>query len=42
MPDNAESSHLILPTSSGDRSARRANKIRAFSRAAASVDTEIA
>ena len=42
MPDNAEGSHLILATSSGDRSACRANEICAFPRAATSVDNEIA
>jgi hypothetical protein len=40
MPDNAQSSHLIRPTSSGDRSNHCAGEIRAFAQVA-SVDNEI-
>jgi hypothetical protein len=41
MPDNAQNSHLIPPTGAGDGSARGANEIGTFRRAAASVGNEI-
>jgi len=41
MADNAQSSHLIRPTGSADRSNHCAGEILAFRQVAASVNSEI-